>query len=138
MYTLKKSKTITDELSNILTKSERKPIKPEWHRGAEFYNSIFQNFLKGKIIYHYSRFTDKVPSIADRVIRNLRTLLKKPVFEKGNADWLSELPLVMKKYSNSIHNSIKMTPIQAYKKSNEKKSIPIFKIEELDNNQSTS
>ena len=47
-------------------------------------------------------------------------MLKKPVFEKGNADWLSELPSVIKQYNNTIHSSVKMTPIQASKKSNEK------------------
>ena len=46
--------------------------------------------------------------------------MKKPVFEKGNADWLSEIPSVVKQYNNTIHHSIKMTPIQASKKSNQK------------------
>ena len=65
-----------------------------------------------------------------------------PVFEKGNADWLSELPSVINKYNNTIHHSIKMTPIQASKKSIEKavfdnledkrrKLDPKFKIGEL-------
>ena len=44
----------------------------------------------------------------------------KPVFEKGNADWFSELPSIDKKNNNTIHHSIKMTPIQASKKANEK------------------
>ena len=113
--------TITNEFSNILIKSKRKPLKIESDRGAEFYNSIFQNFLKSKRIYHYSRYTDKGPSVCERVIRTIRNLLKKPVFEKGNADWLSELPSVIKKYNNSIHSSTKMTPIQASKKSNERR-----------------
>ena len=42
------------------------------------------------------------------------------MFEKGNADWLSEIPSVIKLYSNTFHHSNKMTPIQASKKSNEK------------------
>ena len=42
------------------------------------------------------------------------------MFEKGNADWLSELPSVIKQYNNTIHHSTKMTPNQASKKSNEK------------------
>ena len=42
--------------------------------------------------------------------------MKKPVFEKRNA----ELPSVIKQYKNTIHNSTKLTPIQAGKKSNEK------------------
>ena len=116
----KYSQTITNEFSNILTTSKQKPLKLESDRGTEFYNSIFQNFLKSKNIQHYSRYTDKGPSIAERVIRTVRNLLKKPVFEKGKADWLSELPSVVKKYNNTIHHSIKMTPVQASKKSNEK------------------
>ena len=116
----KYSQTITNEFSNILTTSKRKPNKLESDRGSEFYNSVFQNFLKSKNIHHYSRYTDKGPSIAERVIRTVRNLLKKPVFEKGRADWISELPSVIKKYNNTIHNSIKMTPVQASKKSNQK------------------
>ena len=116
----KYSQTITNEFSNILTESKRKPIKLESDRGSEFYNSIFQNFLKLKNIHHYSRFTEKGPSIAERVIRTLRNPLEKPVFLAGNADWLSELPSVVKKYNNTIHLSTKMTPIQASRKSNEK------------------
>ena len=116
----KNSQTITNEFSNIITTSKRKPIKLESDRGSEFYNSVFQNFLKNRKIHHYSRYTDKGPSIAERVIRTIRNLLKKPVFEKGKADWLSELPSVVKKYKNTIHNSTKMKPIDASKKSNEK------------------
>ena len=114
------SQTITNEFSNILTTSKRKPNKLKSDRGSEFYNSIFQNFLKSKNIQHFSRYTDKGPSIAERVIRTLRNLLRKPVFEKGNADWLSELPSVIKQYNNTIHHSIKMTPNQASKKVIEK------------------
>ena len=116
----KYSQTITNEFSNILSTSKRKPLKIESDRGSEFYNNIFPNFLRSKNIHHYSRFTDKGPSIAERVIRTVRNLLKKPVFEKGNADWLSELPSVIKQYNNTVHHSTKMKPIDASKKSNEK------------------
>ena len=116
----KYSQTITNEFSKILTTSNRKPLKLESDRGTEFYNGIFQNFLKSKSIHHYSRYTDKGPSIAERVIRTIRNLLKKPVFEKGNADWLSELPAVIKQYNNTFHRSIKMKPIDASKQSNQK------------------
>ena len=116
----KYSQTITNDFSNILTTSKRKPLKIESDRGSEFYNSIFQDFLKSKNIHHYSRFTDKGPSIAERVIRTVRNLLKKPVFEKGKADWLSELPSVINQYNNTVHHSTKMKPIDASKKSNGK------------------
>ena len=116
----KYSQTITNEFSNILTESKRKPLKLESDRGTEFYDSIFQNFIKNKNIKHYSRFTDKGPSIAERVIRTTRNLLKKPVILAGEASWINELPSVIKQYNNTIHHSTKMTPVQASKKSNEK------------------
>ena len=116
----KNSKTVTDALRIILSTSKRKPNKIESDRGAEWYNSFFQHFFKSKIIHHYSRFTDKGPSIAGRVIRTVRIFLRKPVFLQGNADWVSEQPSVIKKYNNTIHSSTKMSPVQASKKINEK------------------
>ena len=116
----KNSEIETNLFSNTLTTSKPSPGKIENDRGAEFYNSIYQNFLKAKNIQHYSRFTDKGPSTVERVIRTVRNLLKKPVFEKGNANWISELPSVIKQSNNTIHSSVKMTPIQASKKPNEK------------------
>ena len=116
----KYSQTITQKFSKNLATSERKLLKIESDRGSEFYNKIFQNFSKTKNIRHYSKFTDKSPSIAERVIKTLRNLLKKPVFLAGNTEWLSELPSITKKYNNTNHSSIKMTPSQASKKSNEK------------------
>ena len=116
----KYSQTITNEFSNNLTTSKRKLLKMESDRGTEFYNNIFQNFLKTKNIHHYSRFTDKGPSIAERVSRTKWNLIEKPISLAGNADWLSELSAVIKQYNNTIHHSIKMTPHLASMKSNEK------------------
>ena len=59
----KNSKTITDEFSDVLSKSKRRPLKLESDRGSEWYNSIFQNFLKVKNIHH---FTVKETSIRER------------------------------------------------------------------------
>ena len=42
------------------------------------------------------------------------------MFEKSKASRIDELPSVIKKYNNSFQDSIKMTRIQASKKSNEK------------------
>ena len=47
-------------------------------------------------------------------------MLKKPVFEKGNADWFSEVPTVVNKYNNTIHHSTKMTPLGASLKKHER------------------
>ena len=108
----KNSKTITEDFSNFVTSSKREPLKIESDRGPEFYNGTFQNFLKSENIEHYSRYI--------KTHRTIKTLLKKPVFEKGNVNWISEFPSVIKQYNNTIHHCIKMTPVQPSKKSKEK------------------
>ena len=45
--------------------------------------------------------------------------MKKPDFLSGIADWLSELPSIIKQYNNTIHSSTKLTPIQVFWKMNE-------------------
>ena len=80
---------------------------------------MFIEFLKLNDIKRYSRYTSKGAVFAERFNRTIRDLLKKPVFEKGNANWIDELSTITSKYNNKIHSSTKMTPIQASKKSNE-------------------
>ena len=105
---------------NILTCSKRKHLKIESDRRKKFYNKFFENVLKRENTHHYSRITDKGPSITESVIRTVRNLSKKPVFEKRNADWLSELPSVIEQYNITIHSSTKMKPIDASKQTNKK------------------
>ena len=116
----KYSQSITDAFSQIIKKSKRKPNLLETDDGKEYVNKIFNEFLNNNKIKRYSRYTDKGAVFAERFNRTIRNLLKKPVFLAGNADWLSELPSVIKQYNNTIHHSIKMTPIQTSKKSNQK------------------
>ena len=46
-------------------------------------------------------------------------MLKKPIFLKGNSNWINELSSVTNEYNKTFHHSIKMTPIEASKKINE-------------------
>ena len=113
----KNTQILTDEFSNILTTSKRSALKLESDRGEYYYISSFEKF---KNIHHYSPFTDNGPSIAERVIRIICNLLKKPVFLAGKASWINELPSVVKKYNNTNQHSIKITTVQASKKASEK------------------
>ena len=60
----KNTQIITNEVSNIIKISKRSFVKLESERGTEFYNNIFQIFLK-KTIHQYSKFTDKGSSLAE-------------------------------------------------------------------------
>ena len=116
----KNCRTKTNDFSNILRTSKRKPGKLESEKGAEFYNNIFQNFLEVENIQKYSGYTDKRHNIAYRVIKTKRSFIKEARFSKNNADWISELPSVINDYNKTSHSPITMTPIQAFEKSNEK------------------
>ena len=138
----KYAQSITDAFSQIIKTSRRKPNLLETDDGKEYVNKNFSELLINHNIKGYSRYTDKGAVFAERFNRTIRNLLKKQVFEKRNADWLSELPSLVKKYDNTIHSSTKMTPIQAIKKSNENlvdtnlqdpriKQLPKFKLSQL-------
>ena len=79
-----------------------------------------KEFLNNHIIERHSRNTALGAVFAERINISISNLKKKQVFEKGNADWLRELPSVIKKYNDTIHKSAKMTHIHASKKSNGK------------------
>ena len=138
----KNAQTIKDSFENILTSSKRKPNLIETDRGKEFYNNIFQDFLNKNNIRLYSRNSSYGAVFAERFIRTIRDLLKKIVFEQGDAKWIDVLPTITKQYNNRIHSSTKLTPIQASLKKNEgyvyknlldkrKKVKPKFQINDL-------
>ena len=115
----KNAQTIKESFENILISSKRSPNLIESDRGKEFYNNIFQDFLNKNDIKLYSRNTSLGAVFAEGFNRTIRDLLKKIVFEQGDAKWIDVLPTITKQYNNRIHSSTKLTPIQASLKKNE-------------------
>ena len=138
----KNAQTIKDSFENILINSKRKPNLIKSDRGKEFYNNIFQDFLNKNNIKLYSRNSSYGAVFAERFNRTIRDLLKKIVFERGDAKWIDVLSTITKQYNNRIHSSTKLSPIQASLKKNEgyvyknlldkrKKVKPKFQINDL-------
>ena len=134
--------TIKDSFENILISSKRKPNLNESDRGKEFYNKIFQDFLNKKNIKPYYRNSSYGAVFAERSNRTIRDLLKKVVFEQGDAKWIDVLPVITKQYNNRVHTSTKLSPKDASLKKNEgyvyknlldkrKKMKPKFQINDL-------
>ena len=138
----KNAQTLKDSFENILITSKRKPNLIETDRGKEFYNNIFQDFLNKNNIKLYSRNSSYGAVFAERFNRTIRDLLKKIVFENGDANWIDVLQTITKQYNNKVHSSTKLTPIQASLKKNEgyvykkildkrKKVTPKFQVNDL-------
>ena len=99
--------------------SKRSPNLIETDPGQEFYNNIFQDFLNKNNIKLYSRNTSLGAVFAERFNRTIRDLLKRPVFEKGDGNWIDVIPIITKQYNNRIHSSTKLSPKDASLKKNE-------------------
>ena len=115
----KNAQTIKDSFENIIKSSERKPNLIGTDRGKEFYNNIFRDFLNKNNIKLYSRYTSLGVVFAERFNKTIANFLKRPVFEKGESNWIDVLPTKTKQYNNRVHTSTKLSPKDASLKKNE-------------------
>ena len=91
----KNAQTIENSFENIIINSKRKPDLIETDRGKDFYNNIFQDRLNRNNIKIYSRNIFLGAVIAERFNKIIRNL-KKPVFKKGDSNWIDVLPTITK------------------------------------------
>ena len=110
---LKNAETIKDTFEIILMVSKRQPNLIRIDRGKEFFSINFQNFLNNNNIKHFSRNTSIGAVVAQKFKRTIRDLPKRPVFEKGDGNWIDVLPGVTEQDNSRIHSSAKLTPIPA-------------------------
>ena len=110
-------KTKSSEIT--LRNSKRKPNLLECDRGKEFYNKIFQKFVNKNKFKVYSRNTSLGAVYAEPFNRTIRDLLKRPLSEMSDANWIDVLPTITKQNNNRVHTSTKLTPTEARLKKNE-------------------
>ena len=138
----KNAQTIKDSFEIILITSKRKPNLIETDNGGEFYIIIFQDFLNKNKINFNSRNSSYGAVFAERFNRTIRDLLKKIIFEQGDAKWIDILPTITKQYNNRVQTSTKLSPKDGSLKKNEgyvyknlldkpKKMIPKYEIGDL-------
>ena len=109
----KNGQTITNSFENFLISSKRRPNLIESDDGSEFGNKKFTDFSNENNIKRYSRYTSLGTVFAERFNRTVRDLLKRPIFEKGDGNWINVLSVIIKQYKNRRHSTTKLTPIQA-------------------------
>ena len=66
----------------------------------------------------YSTENEEKASVCERWNRTLKTKMWKKFTAQGNTKNLDILPEILKKYNNTKHSSINMTPTDASKKEN--------------------
>lgn len=110
---------ITKAFQQII--KERKPKMLWVDQGSEFYNKTFQEFLKNNDIQMYHTFNEGKAVVVERFNRTLKNKMWKYFSANNTNKYLNVLPVMIKKYNNTKHSSIKMTPTEASLNKNEGK-----------------
>ena len=92
----KNAQTIKDSFEKILISSKKSSNLLKLDRDKGFCISIFQDFLDKNNIRNYSRNSSYGTVFAERLNRTIRDLLKRPVFQKCESNWIDVLPVIMK------------------------------------------
>ena len=106
----KKGESIVEGFKNILDDSNRKPNKIWVDHGSEFYNDKFKSFLKENDIKMYSTFNEEKSVVAERFTKTFKNKIYKHMTTIGKNVYFNDLDDIVKKYSNTVHSSIKMKP----------------------------
>ena len=89
---------------------KRKTKFIETDDAKELVNKIFIEFSYKIQIKSHSKSSSKGPVFSQRSITTFRKLPKKPVFEKGNGNFIDGLKEITKNYTNRKHSSTKLKP----------------------------
>ena len=114
----KKGETVAKAFKTIF-KEGRKPEYLWVDKGKEYYNKYVKDFLEKNKITFYSTENEEKSSVCERWNRTIKSQMWKQFTIQGNTQYLDMLPKISKQYNNTKHSSIRMTPTEASKKSNE-------------------
>lgn len=98
---------------------ERKPMYIWSDKGSEFYNRQVKELLKDNNIKLYSTENEEKSSVVERWIGTMKQHMFKYFTANETTKYYDILDDLVKNYNNTVHSSIKMTPVQASKLENE-------------------
>ena len=101
---------------------QRKPNRLQTDKGTEFINKTTQELLRKHSITWFATENEFKAQIVERFNRTLKGKMYKYFTANNTRQWVNILPDLVENYNSSYHRSIKMTPNEASKKSNERKA----------------
>ena len=82
--------------------------------GKEFYNKDVKDWCKEKHINMYHTYSGLKSVIAERFNRTLRDLMFQYMNGNNTKVYIDALPMIIKKYNETIHKSLNETPSEVY------------------------
>ena len=127
---LKDKKGIT--MKNALQKTfNKRKLKFLWtDNGKEFYNNQVNDLLEKNNIRSYSTNNSEIKSsVIEKFNRTFKNMMYKKFTENNNTIFYNIIDKLVNEYNNKYHRTIKMTPVEASKKVNEKMIKEIYNFE---------
>ena len=106
----KRGISIVNAFQKIISKG-RKPNKIWVDQGGEFYNDIFERFLKINNINMYPTYNEEKSLVPERFTRTLKNKIFKHMTAVSKNVYFDVLDDIVDKYNNTVHRTIKMKPI---------------------------
>ena len=108
----KSAQWTADAFESVFKDFDNLPIHIITDRGLEFYNSQVQKVFKNYGIHHFSTPTKTKwkASMAERVIRTLKSRLQKYFVRNKTKRWKDVLDQVVKNYNATPHSAHKLPP----------------------------
>ena len=116
----KRGDTVTAALKSIIDKSGRTPNHLWVDEGAEFYNKVMKAYLDKNNINMYSTYSENKSAVVERFNRTLKTNMWKLFTANNTRNWIDLLPRLLEAYNKRIHSTIRLSPIEASKRKNER------------------
>jgi transposase InsO family protein len=113
----KNAEEVVESFNNILV--NRIPTKINSDKGTEYISSKTKSLFKKHNIQWYTTENETKAMIVERVARTIQQRMYKYMTDNNTTKWYDVLDKLVENYNNSYHTSIKMTPCEASKYSNE-------------------
>ena len=148
-YPLKdvKCEAVVECLKDVFSKCGKVPEKIQTDKGSEFKCASMKKLMQDNNIVHYFSYSDRKCAVVERFNLTIQQLLYKIMTQYRSYEWTKLLPQAMKIYLNRTHRTIEMSPLDAekdeseeklketyieiYKKAEENRSKPKFKVGDL-------
>ena len=115
----KKTETVSEAFDDIFERG-RQPKMLWTDKGSEFISKHFKDFLKKKDIKLYHTENEEKSSVVERWNRTMKNKMWKMFSVNNNTIYADKIDKLVNDYNNTRHSSIKMNPVEASKKKNEK------------------
>ena len=107
---------VLNAIQSVISESKRKPNFFWVDEGKEFLNKDMNAWRKTQAIGLYHTYGRGKSVVVERFNRTLKTIMWKTLTAKNSHAWVDELPSLIKKYNNTIHTTLAMSPNHASSK----------------------